>query len=107
MRSAKVFFKDAFAGTLRETESGYEFAYDETYLRADTAEPVSLTLPLRAEPYVQRTFFFVFRRAYSRRLAARFCHANLEARPARQNGVIARLLQRLHRRGEHHREGGR
>lgn len=57
MRSAKVFFKDAFAGTLRETESGYEFAYDETYLRADTAEPVSLTLPLRPEPYVQRTFF--------------------------------------------------
>ena len=57
MRSAKVFFKDAFAGTLRETESGYEFAYDETYLRADTAEPVSLTLPLRAEPYAHRTLF--------------------------------------------------
>ena len=60
MRSAKVFFKDAFAGTLRETESGYEFAYDETYLRADTAEPVSLTLPLRAEPYTQRTLFSFF-----------------------------------------------
>lgn len=60
MRSAKVFFKDAFAGTLRETESGYEFAYDETYLRADTAEPVSLTLPLRDEPYTQRTLFSFF-----------------------------------------------
>lgn len=60
MRSAKVFFKDAFVGTLRETESGYEFAYDETYLRADTAEPVSLTLPLRAEPYAQRTLFSFF-----------------------------------------------
>ena len=46
MRSAKVFFKDAFAGTLRETESGYEFAYDETYLRA--------------EAYAQRTFFSFF-----------------------------------------------
>ena len=34
MRSAKVFFKNAFAGTLRETEYGYEFAYDENYLRA-------------------------------------------------------------------------
>ena len=51
MRSAKVFFKDAFAGTLRETESGYEFAYDENYLHTDTAEPVSLTLPLRPESY--------------------------------------------------------
>ena len=54
MRSAKVFFKDAFAGTLRETESGYEFAYD------DTAEPVSLTLPLRPESYTQRTLFSFF-----------------------------------------------
>ena len=60
MRSAKVFFKDAFAGTLRETEYGYEFAYDENYLRADVAEPVSLTLPLRSEPYAQRTLFSFF-----------------------------------------------
>ena len=54
MRSAKVFFKDAFAGTLRETKSGYKFAYDKNYLRADAAEPVSLTLPLRAEPYTKK-----------------------------------------------------
>ena len=56
MRSAKVFFKDAFAGTLRETESGYEFSGDITPLE----NPVSLTLPLRAEPYAQRTLFSFF-----------------------------------------------
>lgn len=60
MRSVKVFFKNAFAGTLRETESGYEFAYNEDYLRSESAEPVSLTLPLRAEPYTQRTLFSFF-----------------------------------------------
>ena len=60
MRSAKIFFKDVFAGTLRETEAGYEFVYDENYLRAESAQPVSLTLPLRIAPYTQRTLFSFF-----------------------------------------------
>ena len=60
MRSAKIFFKDVFAGTLRETESGYEFVYDENYLRLDFAQPVSLTLPLQSRAYVQKTLFSFF-----------------------------------------------
>lgn len=60
MRSASVFFKDTFAGILRETESGYEFAYDSQYLASSDAQAISLTLPLQKEPYIQKTMFSFF-----------------------------------------------
>lgn len=60
MRSAKVFFKNALAGILRETESGYEFEYDSEYLLSPNAQAVSLTLPLQKERFAQRTIFAFF-----------------------------------------------
>ncbi|MEW5847584.1 MAG: HipA N-terminal domain-containing protein [Myxococcota bacterium] len=41
-------------GTIRETNDGTVFAYDAGWLSQSAAEPVSLTLPLRPEPYVSR-----------------------------------------------------
>ena len=41
-RAAAVYVRDELAGVLRETEEGYSFAYDEAYLRAPNAAPVSL-----------------------------------------------------------------
>ena len=40
------------AGTLAEHADGYSFAYDDTY----DGPPVSLTMPVRAEPYRSPTF---------------------------------------------------
>lgn len=40
------------AGVLSERETGSVFVYDEAWLSRPDAEPVSLTMPLRAEPYV-------------------------------------------------------
>ena len=51
MRSVKVFFKDVFAGIYSETNQGYQFSYDTEYLQRSDAEAISLTLPLRKEPY--------------------------------------------------------
>lgn len=45
-RTADVFIRNIFAGKLQETEDGYEFAYDEKYLKSEKTTPVSLTLPL-------------------------------------------------------------
>ena len=59
-RAAAVYVRNELAGVLRETEEGYSFAYDEAYLRAPNAAPVSLTLPLRAEPYTSKTLFSFF-----------------------------------------------
>ena len=59
-RTAYVYVRDAFAGTLKETDSGYSFAYDSGYLAGGTASAVSLTLPLQAEEYTSKTLFSFF-----------------------------------------------
>ena len=59
-RNAYVYVRDIFAGVLSETDSGYRFAYDDDYLRLENASSVSLTLPLRDEPYDSGTLFPFF-----------------------------------------------
>ena len=59
-RTAKIFVRDAFAGTLAETDSGYEFRYDADYLVAADASAVSLTMPLQADAYTSKTLFAFF-----------------------------------------------
>lgn len=59
-RTAFVYVRNIFAGTLAETDSGYSFSYDKDYLKSDNAAAVSLTLPLSDEPYNSRTLFSFF-----------------------------------------------
>ncbi len=59
-RTAYVYIRNIFAGTLCETDSGYSFSYDEDYLKAENASAVSLTLPLTEEVYNSRTLFPFF-----------------------------------------------
>ncbi len=60
IRQAGVYVRDHYAGLIQETDEGYRFAYDSAYLDSDHAIAVSLTLPLRAEPYVAHTLFPFF-----------------------------------------------
>ena len=60
MRRARILYRDRLAGWLTEDEDGYVFEYDADYLSRGGAEPVSLTLPLRAEPYKQNVLFAFF-----------------------------------------------
>ncbi len=50
-RRGRVYYNDQPAGEIRETDDGYEFIYDSAWLRREDRQPVSLTLPLREEPY--------------------------------------------------------
>ena len=59
-RIAYVYVRDTFAGTLRETDEGYSFVYDEVYLEDANATAVSLTLPMRREEYTSKTLFSFF-----------------------------------------------
>ena len=59
-RKASVYVRDAVAGTLSETDSGYTFAYDPDYLHTEDAAPVSLTLPLAETPYESKVLFPFF-----------------------------------------------
>ena len=60
MKTAAIFYKDKRAGTLTEDADGYTFRYDAGYLASDGAQAVSLTLPLRNEPYKSRVLFPFF-----------------------------------------------
>lgn len=60
MKQGNVYFKQLHAGIIREDEDGYMFLYDPDYLLRSDARPVSLTLPLRKEPYVSQVLFPFF-----------------------------------------------
>ena len=60
MRKASVFIHDRFAGTLEEHDNGYSFSYASDYLDQKNAEAISLSLPLRSEPYGDKRLFPFF-----------------------------------------------
>ena len=60
MRIAKVLMYDQWVGILTEDEEGYHFQYKKEYCQEPKAEPVSLTLPLQAEPFHTQMLFPFF-----------------------------------------------
>lgn len=59
-RTAYVYVRNAFAGILKETDSGYSFIYDEEYIGRAGSTAVSLTLPMQKEEYTSKTLFSFF-----------------------------------------------
>ena len=59
MKRANVYLHDRLAGVLTEDESGFGFRYLDSYLDADSAEAISLTLPLQKGEY-RNTVLFPF-----------------------------------------------
>ncbi len=59
-RTAYVYVREDYAGTLSETDDGYEFRYDPDYLSNPDAPPVSLTLPRQEQPFLSKTLFAFF-----------------------------------------------
>lgn len=57
-RQATVHYKDRLAGYLSETENGFRFIYNEDYLKSGL--PISVSLPLRKEPYDDEKLFSFF-----------------------------------------------
>jgi serine/threonine-protein kinase HipA len=55
-----ILYKGVLAGHLSETDEGYIFSYTEEYLQREDAKPISLTMPLRAEPYKSNVLFPFF-----------------------------------------------
>ena len=51
MKQAIVYWKTLKAGILTESDEGYSFAYDKDYLTMPEVQGISLTMPLREEPF--------------------------------------------------------
>lgn len=61
MRQGEVFVNGIKAGVITEDDNHeYVFAYYTPYLRGKNNSPVSLTLPLREEPYCSKVLFPFF-----------------------------------------------
>lgn len=88
MREANVYQLGVYAGVLREREppAGYEFVYQSDY----HGPPVSLTLPVRREPYRFPTFppFFEGLLPEGHQLDALLRHAKLD-----RTDFLGQLLQ--------------
>ena len=59
-RTAYVYIRNDFAGLLSETDDGYSFSYDKTFLESINASAVSLTMPLTTDTYKSKTLFSFF-----------------------------------------------
>lgn len=53
-RTGKVKLSGQVVGTIREIDDQMSFAYSSEWLNRKDAVPVSLTLPLRPEPYISK-----------------------------------------------------
>lgn len=60
MKQGRVYYQDRLAGTIVEDSEGFRFTYDAAYLSSKDAHAVSLTLPLRQEPYCAQTMLPFF-----------------------------------------------
>ena len=60
MRKAEIKIYDTTAGWLVEDENGYHFNYDNSYLNSANPDPISLTLPLKEQPYISKILFPFF-----------------------------------------------
>jgi len=60
MKKAKVYMHENWAGILIEDDEGFHYTYEKEYLNNDGAEPISLTLPLKASTYSSKILFPFF-----------------------------------------------
>ena len=62
MRKAEVYCHNIKAGLLTEDMPGrnYTFVYYKEYIADSTHEPISVTMPMREEPYLSDYLFPVF-----------------------------------------------
>jgi len=59
-KSAKILYDGVFAARLSETDDGYLLHYDSNYLHQPDNKPISLTLPMKEEPYKSKVLFPFF-----------------------------------------------
>ncbi len=58
-RKGQVFYNKDLAGNITETKEGYIFEYNKEFLKKNT--PISISLPLREEPYASKELFSFFK----------------------------------------------
>lgn len=58
-RKGRVFYNNDLAGQISQTEDGYIFEYNKDFIKKGI--PISITLPVREEPYKSKELFSFFK----------------------------------------------
>ena len=85
-RKANVFYHEHLAGTLEESDSGYRFVYSKDFVR--TGKPISLSLPLREEPFESAELFPFFSGMNSEGWYREIVCATKKIDPADEFGIL-------------------
>jgi serine/threonine-protein kinase HipA len=59
-RAANIYFHSLYAGLLSETDSGYSFVYNESYVSQTDAYAISKTFPKQIAPFESKVLFPFF-----------------------------------------------
>ena len=59
-KTARVLYDGILAARLSETDDGYLLQYIGEYLQQPGSKPISLTLPMQAEPHTSKVLFPFF-----------------------------------------------
>lgn len=59
-KTGKVYYNEDFVGFIEQLDGEYRFGYDSQYLQNSESKPISFLLPLRAEPYIEKTMIPFF-----------------------------------------------
>ncbi|MCU0824317.1 MAG: HipA N-terminal domain-containing protein [Leptospira sp.] len=59
-RKGKVYYRDVLAGIIFESENGYIFQYNESYLENKNYPAISFTLPKQKKEFQSKTLFPFF-----------------------------------------------
>ncbi len=61
MRKGKVYYKEHFAGIIKETDDGeFIFHYDENFVLEHPQEFITFTMPVTNKPYTDKRLFPFF-----------------------------------------------
>jgi serine/threonine-protein kinase HipA len=93
MKKAKVYMYDKLAGILTEDENGFHFKYDESYLKKDDAEPISLTLPLTDKKYESKVMFPFFDGLIPEGWLLDIAQKNWKLNPRDRMGILLKTCQ--------------
>ena len=92
-RKGKVFFRDKFSGMIIENDNGYAFYYDENYLNDAEAKAISLTMPLRKEPYESSTMIPFFDGLIPEGWLLEIVEANWKINPKDRMGLLLNFCE--------------
>ncbi len=88
MRQGAIWINNEQAGILKETDEGYFFSYDESYLNKDNAIAIALSLPLQENAFQSEYQFPFFDGLIPEGWLLDIAHKNWKLNPRDRMGLL-------------------